>query len=87
MSVPKKKKPSSKTKMGRSHDALKPTTLVKCPKCSKPVRPHRACSNCGTYKGRQVVKVNTKLDKAKKEGKKPSEADSSSAKKNKKETK
>ena len=27
-----------------------------CPKCGAVVRPHRVCKECGTYKGREVIK-------------------------------
>ena len=32
-------------------------TTVECPQCHQPKRPHFACENCGTYKGRQVIKI------------------------------
>jgi large subunit ribosomal protein L32 len=28
--------------------------VSKCPNCKEPVMPHRACSACGQYKGREV---------------------------------
>jgi len=28
-----------------------------CPQCNEPKLPHRACLNCGTYKGKEVVNV------------------------------
>ena len=54
MSVPKHRKTHSKTRMGRSHDALKVAKPAVCPKCSAAIRPHQACSECGHYKGKQV---------------------------------
>ena len=51
MSVPKKRKTPSKTKKGRSHQALKKIDLIECPKCAKPVPKHTLCSFCGKYKG------------------------------------
>jgi len=27
-----------------------------CPQCHEPVLPHHVCMNCGTYKGKTVVK-------------------------------
>ena len=60
MSVPKHRKTSSKTKMGRSHQALKIVKPNKCAKCGAPILPHRACSECGYYKGKQVLR--TKAD-------------------------
>jgi large subunit ribosomal protein L32 len=65
MSVPKKRKTSSKTRKGRSHQALKKVSLNKCPKCGHEVKPHSACGFCGHYKGREVLKIKTKKDKNK----------------------
>ncbi len=39
------------------------SVLAKCQKCGKPVKPHTVCSNCGYYKGREVVDVLKKLTK------------------------
>jgi len=61
MSVPVKKKTSSKTRKGRSHQALKKVKLSKCPKCQSAVLAHHACPNCGTYKAREVIR--TQVDK------------------------
>lgn len=32
--------------------------LAKCNKCGERVLPHTMCSNCGTYNGREIIKVN-----------------------------
>ena len=53
----------SQRNRSRSHDALRAKVFTKCPKCGESVLPHRACGNCGTYKGRKVVDVLVKLDK------------------------
>lgn len=34
-----------------------PIQVIKCAKCKEPVLPHRACSACGFYKGREVIAV------------------------------
>ncbi|MBQ7235012.1 MAG: 50S ribosomal protein L32 [Kiritimatiellae bacterium] len=31
--------------------------VATCPACGAPVRAHRACPKCGTYRGRKVVAV------------------------------
>ena len=31
--------------------------LAKCPKCGELRMPHRVCKACGTYNGREVLKV------------------------------
>ncbi|OGF33040.1 50S ribosomal protein L32 [Candidatus Falkowbacteria bacterium RIFOXYD2_FULL_35_9] len=57
MSVPKRRKTSSKTKKGRSHQALKNPNYTKCPKCGASARPHYACIECGSYNSREVLKT------------------------------
>lgn len=49
--MPPPVKHHSKSKVGkrRAHLARKPQMLVKCPKCGRPVLPHRVCSHCGFY--------------------------------------
>jgi len=41
----------------RAHWKIRDVTLVACPKCHAPMRPHRVCPTCGTYAGREVVKI------------------------------
>lgn len=57
MGVPKKR--TSKMRRDRRRAAnnnLRSAVQVsKCPNCKEPVMPHRACSACGHYKGREVV--------------------------------
>lgn len=55
MAVPKKKTSKSKRDMRRAHDALTAPGISICPQCKEPKQPHRACANCGSYKGREVV--------------------------------
>jgi large subunit ribosomal protein L32 len=28
--------------------------VIKCPNCNEPALPHRACGECGYYKGREL---------------------------------
>ncbi|MDD2353904.1 MAG: 50S ribosomal protein L32 [Patescibacteria group bacterium] len=60
MANPKKRKTHSKSRMGRSHLALKKVGLIKCPKCGEMIKPHTACQFCGTYKGVEVIKTKSK---------------------------
>lgn len=60
MANPKKRKTHSATRKSRSHLALKKTVLTKCPKCGVARKPHTVCANCGTYRGRAVVKLPVK---------------------------
>lgn len=54
MAVPKKKTSKSRKGMRRAHDHMTTPNVVYC-ECGEPTLPHRACSACGAYKGRQVV--------------------------------
>ncbi|HEY4512365.1 MAG TPA: 50S ribosomal protein L32 [Candidatus Paceibacterota bacterium] len=58
----------SHTANRRSHHALRGKFLVLCKECGVPKMPHIICSNCGKYKGREVLNVISKAEKkAKKE--------------------
>jgi large subunit ribosomal protein L32 len=63
MPVPPKRRSQSKGKRGRAHFALKKANLVKCGKCGKPAMPHRVCPTCGSYQGREIIKLKTKKKK------------------------
>ena len=67
--VQMKKRTKSETRGRRSHHALKAKTLVKCPQCGQMALPHTACAFCGTYKGRQVIKVKSAAGKTAKPAK------------------
>lgn len=49
--------------MRRSHHALSSTQASRCSRCGNAVLSHRACGNCGFYKGKEVINVLAKLDK------------------------
>ena len=34
-------------------------SLQNCPSCGSPKAPHRVCSKCGSYRGQQVLEVET----------------------------
>ena len=55
MAVPKKKTSKSRKNMRRAHDFLTAPASSICPQCKAPKLPHRACSSCGTYKGKVVI--------------------------------
>ncbi|MDR2599136.1 MAG: 50S ribosomal protein L32 [Oscillospiraceae bacterium] len=55
MAVPKSKvSKARKNKRRSSHWKLESPNLSKCSKCGELRMPHRACSECGTYKDREV---------------------------------
>ena len=45
---------------------MRKIVITRCAKCKKPVLPHHVCQFCGTYNGRAVIKIKSKLDKKKK---------------------
>jgi large subunit ribosomal protein L32 len=58
MAVPKKKVSRSRRNMRRfaSGNKLAKPTVISCPNCSEPTRPHRVCA-CGFYKKRSVLQA------------------------------
>lgn len=69
-STPKKQQPHSQTSrrykifQGRTQKRLlNLVNLVACPKCKEMKPQHTVCSNCGQYKGRQVLDMEKKVEK------------------------
>ncbi len=57
MAVPKKKSSRMRTRQRKAAWKVDRPTLVACPRCKRPKLPHRACRECGTYNGREVVET------------------------------
>jgi len=57
MAVPKRRQSKGRTRRRRSHHRLRPVHLVECPSCHEMRLPHRACPNCGNYRGLLVLDV------------------------------
>jgi large subunit ribosomal protein L32 len=57
MPVPKAKVTRSRRNQRRSHDAIGTPPRSNCPQCGSPKRPHRVCLNCGSYRGREVIRT------------------------------
>ncbi len=56
MAVPKKKVSKARRDKRRSANSkLEQPNLVKCPKCGEYNLSHRVCSNCGSYKGEEII--------------------------------
>ncbi|HSR44550.1 MAG TPA: 50S ribosomal protein L32 [Acidimicrobiia bacterium] len=55
MAVPKKKMSRSRTRRRKAQWKLNRTGASNCPQCHSPKLPHRACPNCGTYRGREII--------------------------------
>ena len=41
----------------RTHLKKEVGALTVCPQCGAAIRPHRVCTKCGYYKGKEVVSV------------------------------
>ena len=57
MAVPFRRTSKTKKRMRRTHLKKSAVNVIACPKCGEPIRPHRACTKCGYYKGKEVIKV------------------------------
>lgn len=55
MAVPFRKVSNTRGRKRRTHYKISANATVKCPKCGEPVRPHRVCKNCGSYKGKEIL--------------------------------
>lgn len=57
MAVPKSKISKQRKHKRRTHYKLSAPNLVACPKCHALKLPHMVCKDCGTYNGKEVVKM------------------------------
>jgi large subunit ribosomal protein L32 len=55
MAVPKRRTSVARKGKRRSHHSVETPSLGKCDHCGQPKLAHRACPNCGYYRGRQVI--------------------------------
>ncbi len=59
MPNPKRRHSKARTHKRRAHDQLKRSTQGLCPNCGAQKLPHRVCRECGQYRGREVVEIET----------------------------
>ncbi|MFH0810232.1 MAG: 50S ribosomal protein L32 [Pseudomonadota bacterium] len=57
MALPKRKISKARRDKRRSHLRLVLPGLSTCPQCNEMKLPHRACPNCGVYKGRKAIET------------------------------
>lgn len=57
MANPKHKISRTRRDSRRSHDALSTPGKSLCTSCFEPKAPHQVCPHCGSYKGREVIRV------------------------------
>lgn len=60
MANPKRRHSKARTSTRRAHDFLTALSLSEFPNCHEKKLPHRACSKCGYYKGREVLAIKEK---------------------------
>lgn len=55
MPLPKRRQSKTRGKKRRTHYKSTLASVTTCAQCSQPKMPHRACPNCGYYRGRPVI--------------------------------
>ncbi|MEE9166027.1 MAG: 50S ribosomal protein L32 [Candidatus Neomarinimicrobiota bacterium] len=55
MALPKRRHSRARGRKRRTHWKAKKPSITICPQCNQPKIPHRACPNCGYYRGRPVI--------------------------------
>ena len=56
--LPARRVSKTSKRMRRTHLKKDAPTISKCPQCGEALAPHRACTKCGYYKGKDVLKLN-----------------------------
>ena len=59
MPNPKRRHSKTRTSKRRANDYLKIKSLSLCPNCGAQKAPHRVCPECGQYRGREVIEVDS----------------------------
>ena len=60
MAVPARRVSKTRKRMRRTHLKKVAETTTLCPKCGAAIKPHRACTKCGYYKGKDVLGMENK---------------------------
>ena len=63
MAVPFRRTSKTKKRMRRTHLKKDVGALTVCPQCGETIRPHRVCTKCGYYKGKEVIETEEKTTK------------------------
>jgi len=61
MANPKRRHSKARRDKRRAHDALRRPGMSICPSCGETKLPHRVCTACGQYRGREVIEPKEKL--------------------------
>lgn len=57
MAVPKRKSSRMQRRQRKAANRYEGVAATFCTNCGAPVMPHRVCSSCGQYGGKQVIDV------------------------------
>ncbi|MCX6566093.1 MAG: 50S ribosomal protein L32 [Candidatus Aminicenantes bacterium] len=57
MPNPKRRHSHARKGRRRGHDFMTVPSFAACPNCGTPKLPHKACPECGYYRGRPVIKA------------------------------
>ena len=63
--LPARRVSKTRKRMRRTHLKKEAPTVTTCPNCGKPLSPHRACTACGYYKGKDVLGKEEKVEETK----------------------
>lgn len=55
MAVPFRRVSKTRGRKRRTHYKIAESTVTTCPKCGASIKPHRVCTECGFYKGKEVI--------------------------------
>jgi large subunit ribosomal protein L32 len=58
--LPKRRLSRARQGSRLAHTARTAPAMDVCPQCHSPKVPHHACAVCGTYNGREVIKIEEK---------------------------
>lgn len=57
MAVPARRTSKTKKRMRRTHLKKDIPAVMTCAKCGATIKPHRACTECGNYKGKEAIEI------------------------------
>lgn len=59
MAVPRNRSSNARKGSRRAHHHKKPINFVACSNCGTKTMSHRVCLDCGSYNGKQILKIET----------------------------
>ncbi|MDP2789593.1 MAG: 50S ribosomal protein L32 [bacterium] len=64
MGLPAKRRTKQSKRERAAHFALTAASTTQCPKCKHAILPHRVCQNCGYYRGKDVLHLKERDERA-----------------------